>query len=70
MNYHCSPLGGKCHHQGEKKWKQLKKLKTFLIAGGGGSVPAPQGFHQGFSIHFIFVPLLTLSDGMWEVLKP
>lgn len=64
-------LGGKkCHHQGEKKWKQLKKLKTFLIAGRQGNVPNPKGFHQDFSIHFIFVSLLAVSGGLWEVFKP
>lgn len=54
----------------KKKRKQLKKLKTFLIAERQGSVPAPQGFCQDFSIHFIFVSLLTVPGGLWEVLKP
>lgn len=42
----------------------IKKVKDFLYHKEMRECASPQGFHQGFSIHFIFVPLLTVSGGL------
>lgn len=45
----------------------IKKVKDFPYCREARECAGPQGFHQGFSIHFIFVSLLTVSGGLWEV---
>lgn len=42
----------------------IKKVKDFLYHREMRECASPRGFRQGFSIYFIFVPLLTVSDGL------